>query len=108
RHKRLWNEEIQLIKSTPGEDNAGYPTPADPEEETRREVLANKLSVKRSEFYAANQSDMRADALFEIHAIEYEDEKLLEHEGKRYKVIRTYSPEPEYIELTCSDLSQRA
>ncbi|CAM3743983.1 phage head closure protein [Cohnella lubricantis] len=105
KQKRLWNEAVQLIKVTTGEDAGGYPI--DPVESSR-EVLANELSVKRSEFYAANQSGMRADVVFEIHAIEYEDEKLLEHAGKRYEVIRTYSSEPEYIELTCSDISQRA
>ncbi|MGV3139442.1 phage head closure protein [Brevibacillus agri] len=101
--RKLWSDLVALVTVTPGEDEAGYPT--DPVE-TRREVLANQKSVMRSEFYAAAQSGMKADVVFEIHAFEYNGETILEHGGKRYEVIRTFQATPEEIELTCSDLSQ--
>lgn len=102
KRRRTWNEEISLISVTNGEDEAGYPI--DPVE-NKREVLANKLNVTRQEFYAASQSDMRADAIFEVHAFEYENEQYLEHDGKRYEVIRTFLTADDTIELTCSNKS---
>lgn len=104
RRQRLWNEEVALIVMTAGENESGYPT--EPVETSRNEVLANKLSVQRAEFYAAAQSSMKVDQIFEIHAFEYNEEKLLEHDENRYEVVRTYQAEPEYIELTCSVLPQ--
>ncbi|BFH59450.1 phage head closure protein [Paenibacillus azoreducens] len=98
--RRSWDEVVTLIAIAPGEDEAGYPTPP---KEFPREVLANKLNVKGIEFYAANQTGMKADCIFEVHAFEYEGEKLLEYEGKRYAVIRTYGTNDETLELTCSD-----
>ncbi|MEJ8546627.1 phage head closure protein [Brevibacillus borstelensis] len=102
---RTWDHEVSLIVMSAGEDEAGYPT--EPKEISRNTVFANKLSVTQTEFYAANQSDMKADAVFEVHTFEYDGERILEHAGKRYEIIRTYQPSPEIMELTCSDLSQR-
>lgn len=98
-----WDDEVTLLKVEIGDED-GYPT--DPIE-TRRTVYANKKSATRTEFYAANQSGLRADVVLEIHAYEYEGERYLEHNGKRYEIIRTYSPSFELVELTCTDLSQR-
>lgn len=101
--RKLWSDVVSLVYVTPGEDEAGYPTEP---VETKREVLANMKSVLRSEFYAAAQSGMKADVVFEIHAFEYNGERILEHNGKRYEVIRAFQTSTEEIELTCSDLSQ--
>lgn len=95
---------IYLIHVTFGEDESGYPTGPT---ETKRETFANEKSVKRSEFYAANQSGLRADVILVIWEAEYRGERIIEHNGKRYEVIRTFNPSPLLLELTCSDLSQR-
>ncbi|NOJ73888.1 phage head closure protein [Paenibacillus alvei] len=104
RTQRLWNDEVALIVEEAGETDSGYPT--DSTETSRSIVLANKLSVQRAEFYAAAQNSMKVDQVFEVHAFEYNGEKLLEHDGKRYEIVRTYQAEPEYIELTCSVMPQ--
>jgi len=102
---RLWKERVVLIaRGNPQEDEAGYPLPV---EETQREVLANKRSVKQSEFYAAAQNGLQADIRFELHLFEYEGERILEHEGKRYEVVRTYEISSEIMELTCSITSPK-
>src|SRR5690606_21742013 len=100
-----YDELITLISITQGEDEAGYPVDA---VETRRDVLANKKSVTRSEFYAANQSGLRADIAFVVHGYEYNGERFVEHNGKRYEVIRTFEVSFEEMEIICTDISQGA
>lgn len=97
---RTWDHEVSLIVMSSGEDEAGYPT--EPEEISRNTVFANKLSVTQSEFYAANQSDMQAEFVFEVHTFEYDGERTLEYNGEFYTVIRVYESSPEYTELTVS------
>lgn len=97
---RTWDHEVSLIVLAPGRDEAGYPT--EPEEVSRNAVFANKLSVTQTEFYAANQSDMQAEHIFEIHTFEYDGERTLEYNGDMYNVIRVYESSPEYTELTVS------
>lgn len=100
-----WNEIVSLITVPPAKkDEAGYPIDMK-DQETKREVYAKKKSIKRSEFYAANQNGIKADIAFIIRIFEYEGEQLLEHNGKRYKIIRSYETSSEMIELTCSDKS---
>lgn len=97
-----WDEEVALL-SVNVKDDDGYSTKSDNKQRT---VYANKRSVTRSEFYSANQSRRKADIILEIHAFEYEGEKYVEYNKKRYEVIRTYTVSPELLELTCSDISQ--
>jgi len=78
-----------------------------PEETSRRRVFAAKLSAHRSEFYMAHREGMQADAVFEVHAAEYENENRVEHDGARYRVLRTYQKRNrERVELVCSDLRE--
>ncbi|MGM1048400.1 MAG: phage head closure protein [Bacillota bacterium] len=103
--KRTWDEVVNLISVVQDVDDAGFPTKP---KEVKRETLANELSVRSAEFYAANQSGMSADTVFEVHTFEYEGERLLEHNGKRYSILRTYETSDETIELTCSDKSVKS
>lgn len=96
---------ITLISITFGKDEAGYPTEP---KETKRETMAREISVKRSEFYAANQNGLRADVTFEIWQAEYQGEKYFEHNGKRYEVIRTYNTSHLMMEITGSDISVKS
>lgn len=74
----------------------GYNTVVD----SKKEVFADKKSVKQTEFYMAAQADLQAEAIFRISLFDYGDERLLQHEGNYYTVIRTYEM-GDYIELTC-------
>ena len=99
----MYSDIITLIAIAQGKDADGFPT----EVEIPHEVYANKKSVTRSEFYSSMQTGIKATALFETHLCDYEEcesPTILNHEGKRYKVERTYTKDNEIIELTCSDL----
>ena len=98
-----WDKEIALIKQITFKDDDGFDAT---DEQKRGGIFANKKSVKRSEFYMANQAGIRADVIFEMWAADYDGEKIVEWDGKRFKVIRTYEPGEDKIELTCSDISE--
>lgn len=66
-------------------------------------VWANRKSVARSEFYAANTNGIDAKHTFEVHVEDYSGQMLIEYDEKLYDVIRTYQQGNGIIELTCSD-----
>jgi hypothetical protein len=66
-----------------------------------REVVAWIGNVKRSEFYSAAAVGMKPAAVFRVNEADYSGEKLLIHEGKRYRLIKTYQLPTRQIELTC-------
>ena len=72
----------------------------------KREVFASEESVREREFYAAAAYDMRPEIVYTIWLREYHDEQEIEvgpaDAPVQYQLIRTYKPNPEEIELTCS------
>ena len=96
----LFNEILYLIKQDEEtQNNEGFPIPG---EETSREVFANEKSIRGNEFYMASQSGYALEVMFEVHPLDYEGEKLVEYESKRYKVVRTFErKQDEIIELIC-------
>lgn len=59
--------------------------------ETRREVLCSFRSIGMKEFYQANASDFHPELkLVLADYLDYENEKLVDYEGQRYRVVRTY------------------
>ena len=79
------------------EDTVGNQIPV----EIKIEVFCDKKSVSRSEFYNAARSGLNNITIFVIHRFEYSDEEYVEYEDERYKVIKTYDIDEEYLELTC-------
>ena len=83
------NEVITLIKRTPGTDNIAM-----------RVVFAGLRSIGMTEFYQANAQDIHPEAKFVLaDYLDYDGETLLDHEGTRYRVLRTYRTGQE-LELT--------
>lgn len=57
----------------------------------KREVFCGIRSVARSEFYQAEATGYKPELVFVLaDYYDYEDETLVEYDGKRYRVIRTY------------------
>ena len=99
----MWRDVIHLM--TPGaKTRDAYGAEID-DEPTLREVMANRKSVRQTEFYQAHAVGIKPEIVFEIQAIEYEQEQTLLHEGTTYHVVRTYSKNGETIELVCSRTS---
>lgn len=88
-------------------NNAGDSIPI----EKKTVVLCDVQSVTRSEHYSAAANGLKPESVFVVNKFEYDGQKEVEFEGKRYKVDRSYSPKKskgiedfENIELICSGL----
>jgi SPP1 family predicted phage head-tail adaptor len=91
----MWRDSIDLVSVS---HSAGETVAVS---ETIRTVFANKKSVTRSEFYHAFTNNLKPTVVFEIRYFEYDDEQKIQHEGKDYLVLRTYSKNGETIDLVC-------
>jgi SPP1 family predicted phage head-tail adaptor len=73
----------------------------DPKVVSQRELFASRESVRQSEFYQAMQAGLETRAVFKAWTHEYEEERVLEHKGKYFTIVRTYE-DGDYIYLTCT------
>lgn len=82
------NEVVTLIKREYGKDDI------------RREVLCGFRSIGHREFYAASTTDFHPELkLVLADYLDYEGETLVDYNGQRYRVLRTYRTGLE-LELT--------
>lgn len=89
-------ESIKLVSGVPG--NRGV---FEPVTETLREVAAESRSVGMQETYTAMSQGLRPSVSFKLALAEdYQNEKELEWNGERYRILRTYRA-GDGIELTC-------
>ncbi len=96
-----YRETAELVLVTSGTDADGYPVDAI---ETAREVFVDVQSVRRMEFYEAMRTGLALIIAFVVRACDYAGEKLVDYDGKRYKVERAYTKDGELMELNCSEV----
>lgn len=92
-----YDHELTLIREELVQDDIGNQTPVYYE----TVILCNLRSIGRNEFYNAAAAGLRPELTFVVHSFEYEGQRLVEYEGSRYSVIRTYGEGTEEMELTC-------
>jgi len=97
----LFRDVIDLVGVTETPDGSGGIV----ETETIRQVFADKKSIRQAEFYQAAAAGLRPEIMFIIRSVDYQDERSLSHEGKKYNVIRTYDKNGEMVELICSSFT---
>ena len=69
--------------------------------ETARNVFCGVRSVGMREYYESYAVDVHPDVKFVLaDYLDYDGETLVEHNGQRYRVLRTYRTGQE-LELTC-------
>lgn len=69
-------------------------------EGTAKKVFAELSSITRQEFLAAGSLGLKPSLEAIIYSFEYSDEKIVEVNGKRYSVYRTYNrAEDDRVEL---------
>ena len=88
---------IKLLEKTVSKSGTGF--------ETRnttagREIIAEQGGVGRSEFYKAAAAGMTA-VTFTVSEADYQQERLIEYNGKTYKVLRSYPTPNRKVELVC-------
>jgi len=95
-----WSDVVELVPLVEGTNPIGDPVMV---EGKPRQVYANKLSVRQSEFYQAMQAGLKPELMFEVRSAEYQGEPKARYNGKEYTIIRTYD-KGEIMELVCGGL----
>ncbi len=97
------NDTIKLVDVVVTEDADGYETTV----ETLTEVKCDSGNgVTRTEFYEAYKAGLELTAAFEMWACDYGGQKIIEHNGKRYKVERAFPLGDGAIQLNCSEVKR--
>ena len=87
---------LTLIQRTPGRDENDDPVIR----ESSRVVFCGVRSIGQQEFYQASATDFHPELkLILADYLDYQDEPLVDYNGVRYRVIRTYRAGQE-LELT--------
>jgi len=68
---------------------------------TSREVYAQLRGIARAEWFEAGRNGMNPDMTFIMSALDYQGEKIIDWNGVRYGVYRTYIGRNDRIELYC-------
>lgn len=63
------------------------------------DIYAELKSTSRDESVAAGQAGYKNTLKFSIWSIDYDNQKLLEFEGKRLTIYRTYKVDSDHLEL---------
>ena len=86
---------ITLIAETKTQDAYGVWRTS----ETRREAYAQVDSVTRDEYFEGGRNGLNPEFRFTLFAGDYDCERTVEYDGKRYGVYRTYFARTDTIEL---------
>lgn len=87
---------IKLLTMTKVKDNRGVGRKS----YTPSEVFARVRTVTRSEFFEGGRNGLNPEFQFTVFQGDYDGQAVIEYEGKRYAIYRTYiSPGQDYIEL---------
>ena len=78
--------EITLISYEIEKDDIGDTI----EVEIKRPVLASKIDYRSKDYYQALQSGLKPSITFAINKHEYQNEKDIEFEGNKYRIIDVY------------------
>ena len=90
------NDILLLISQTSSTDEFGDPII----QETSRQVFCRKASIGQKEFYQAHALGLQPEMKFVLaDHLEYQGEALVEYEGQRFRLLRTYRTGQE-LELT--------
>ena len=86
---------VTLIKETYASDVIGQMIAT----EVSRDVFCNVQSVSQSEWFQAGQNGLKPEYKVTMFSPDYEGEKIVELNGTRYGVYRTYLRQDENLEL---------
>jgi len=89
------SDVIKLIGTTKAQDDYGVwrMTP------TTREVMCQVDSVSQNEFFEGGRNGLNPEFKFTLFFADYNDETIVEYNGKTYSVYRTYYRRTDKIEL---------
>lgn len=94
-----FSESVTLQKITLTADSFGgltVETPAD------TAAFADKKSVARTEFYSSSMAGIKLDAMFQIHAEDFNNQTRLVYGTTTYDIVRAYQKGEGIVELSCA------
>jgi SPP1 family predicted phage head-tail adaptor len=91
----MQDSTLKLISYTQTKDKYGMPVKV----ESKTEIFCRVTSVSGSEFNAASQNGIKPQWKFIIRSREYSGEKVVEFEGQKFAIYRTYQSSLDDLEL---------
>ena len=70
-------------------------------QEVKRQVFCAVDSITASEFFEGGANGLKPDLRFTLFFGDYNDEEVVEFEGKKFTVYRTYKTSGDKVELYC-------
>ena len=97
----MWSDVLYLLEEIESLDELNRPHYS--YKETK--VYANKISVKRSEFYQAQAAGLKKS--IEIRTIEFDENKhtKVKYKDVTYKILRSYEVNSEITEIVLTGLN---
>ena len=89
------SDVITLIATTQTQDAYGVWRKT----ETRKDVFCNVQSVTQSEFFEGGRNGLNPEYRMSMFYGDYDGETIVEYNGKRYAVYRTYRQRTDILEL---------
>ena len=90
-----FNGAVTLIKRTYTNDDYGIQRATT----DTKTVFCNVESISSSEFFNASQEGLKPEYRFIIYSFEYSGESLVQYNGERLNVYRTFQRSKDLIEL---------
>ena len=91
------SDEIKLVTETWTEDDYGVLQPT----ESTKTVFCDVASVTGSEIAEFGRNGINPELRFSMFRYDYSGERIVEYNGERYSVYRTYFARNDTIELYC-------
>lgn len=92
----MYDNEITLVSRSPsGRDPRGQVIYT----ETTATILCEVVPLSRDEYFRGAQIGLNAEFEFRINPCEYNGEKIVEFEGRRFSIYRTYQSAPDTLEI---------
>jgi SPP1 family predicted phage head-tail adaptor len=89
------DDACTLLSITSTKDELGQPI----FQEKSYLVFCSKLSITRAEFNSAGQLGHKPDMILVVDSDSYEKEKLLEYQGKKYGIYKSFMRQDGFTEL---------
>lgn len=68
-------------------------------EEEPRQVMCQVDSVTQTEFFEGGRNGLNPEFVFRVFFADYENERLVEYNGSKYTIYRTYYRRDDTVEL---------
>ena len=94
----MWNDELTLIKN-----NYSYNKAGDKQAESiETQILCDVRSATRNEFYDYGDNENRPEYIATVNKVEYNNEKVANFRGNKYRITRVYEVDRDLTEITLS------